>query len=78
MSISLLLEVLNEQRGDFLQKVSALVSVYISDILCRKDLSRKFLFENTEAITLKEEPHDLSRFINLCGLEDDQQNLNGL
>jgi hypothetical protein len=63
------LDVLTELRGDFLHKVSDLVSQHIHDILYRKDLSWKYGFENIDGDTLKKEPLDSPGFIQFCELE---------
>lgn len=63
------LDVLSELRGDFLQKVSELVSQHIRDILYRRDLSWKYVFEKMDEDSLKEEPLDSPRFIQFCKLE---------
>lgn len=63
------LDVLAELRGDFLQQVSGLVSQYIHDIFCRKNLGWKYVFEKMDGDSLKKEPLDSPGFIRLCGLE---------
>jgi hypothetical protein len=63
------LTVLNEFRGEFLHKVSELVSRHIHDILYRKDLSWKYGFEKIGGDTLKREPLDSPGFIQFCELE---------
>jgi hypothetical protein len=63
------LDVLNELRGDFLHKVSELVSQHIHDILYRKDLSWKYRFEKIDGDTLKREPLDSRGFTQFCDLE---------
>jgi len=65
---SLFLDVLKEFRGDFLCKVSELISQHIYEILYRKDLSRKYVFENMDEDHLKQEPLDSSHFIEFCEL----------
>jgi hypothetical protein len=47
------LDVLNELRGEFLHKISDLVSQHIHDIFYRKDLSWKYGFEKIDGKTLK-------------------------
>ncbi|KAJ9634554.1 hypothetical protein H2199_008837 [Coniosporium tulheliwenetii] len=63
------LDVLAELRGDFLQQVSGLVSQHIHDILYRRDLSWKYVFEKMDGDSLKKEPLDSPGFIRFCGLE---------
>lgn len=66
---ALFLELLSELRRDFLRKVSELVSQHIHDILYRKDLSWKYVFEKMDGDTLKKEPLDSPGFIQFCELE---------
>jgi hypothetical protein len=61
--------VLNEFRGEFLHKVSELVSRHIHDIIYRKDLSWKYGFEKIGGDTLKREQLDSPGFIQFCELE---------
>ena len=63
------LDVLYEQRGDFLVKVSHSISEHIRDILHGKEVGMKYIFENMDKITLKQEPLDLSKFIQFYEIE---------
>jgi hypothetical protein len=63
------LDVLSELRGDFLRKVSEAVSQHISDILYRRDLKWKYVFERMDGETLKRERHDSPGLIQFCGIE---------
>ncbi len=65
---SLFLNVLKKFREDFLCKVSELISQHIYEILYRKDLSRKYVFENMNENHLKQESLDSSHFIEFCEL----------
>ena len=58
-----------EQRGTFLVKVSESVSRHVQDILCRKDLRLKYVFETMDNMFLKQEPLDSPAFIRFCALE---------
>jgi len=72
LSVSLFtvfLDVLSELRGDFLCRVSELVSQHIHDILYRKDLSWRYVFEKMDGNSLKKEPLDSPEFIQFCELE---------
>jgi hypothetical protein len=66
---TLFLDVLSELRGDFLHKVSELVSRHIHDILYRRYLSWKYGFEKIDGDVLKKEPLDSPGFIQFCELE---------
>lgn len=68
-TILVFIEVLDELRGNFLRKVSGLVAQHIDDILERRDLDRKYVFEGIEGISLKQEPLDSSSFIQFCQIE---------
>ena len=65
------LDALSELRGDFLQKISESVSQHIPDILYRRDLSWKYVFEKMDEGSLKREPLDSPSFIQFCELERD-------
>jgi hypothetical protein len=67
--ITIFLEVLDEFRGDFLRKVSELVSQRIHDILYRRDLSQRYVFERVDAELVRKEQHDSEKFFLFCGLE---------
>jgi hypothetical protein len=66
---TLFMDVLYEFRGDFLHKVSELVSRHIHDILYRKDLSWKYGFEKIDGDALKKEPLDSPGFVQFCESE---------
>ncbi len=66
---TLFLDVLIEFRGDFLRTVSGLVSQHICEILYRKDLNRKYVFETLDGNLLKKEHLDSNNFINFCELD---------
>jgi hypothetical protein len=66
---TLLHDVLSELRGEFLCRVSELVSQHIHDILYRKDLSWRYMFEKMDGNSLKKEPLDSPEFIQFCELE---------
>jgi hypothetical protein len=57
---------MQELRGDFLHAVSDSISPYIRAIVCREDLSRKYVFENIDSKRLKDEPQDSPGFIKFC------------
>jgi hypothetical protein len=63
------LDVLSELRGDFLCRVSELVSQHIHDILYKKDLSWRYMFEMMDGNSLKNESFDSPGFIQFCKLE---------
>lgn len=63
------LDILSELRRDFLRKVSGLVSAHIQDILYRRDLQWKYVFEKIDGDSLKQEPLDSPGFIQFCELE---------
>ena len=63
------LDLLSELRGDFLRKISGLVSVHIQDILYRRDLQWRYVFEKLDGNSLKQEPLDSPGFIQFCELE---------
>lgn len=63
------LDVVEELRGEFLRKVSDAVSSHIRDILYRKDLSWKYVFEGMDEEALKREKLDSPGFIRFCDLE---------
>lgn len=65
---TLFLDVLVEFRGDFLCKVSELVSQHIQKILYREDLSQRYVFENVDGTALKQEPLNSVKFIDFCNL----------
>lgn len=66
---TLFLDVLIEFRGDFLRTVSELVSQHICEILYRKDLNRKYVFETLDGNHLKQEHLDSNNFIKFCELD---------
>lgn len=66
---SLFLEILIEFRGDFLRKVSGLVSQHICEILYRKDLNRRYVFETLDGDDLKQEHLDSENLMKFCELE---------
>ena len=63
------LDVFSEVRGEFLCRVSELVSQNIHDILYGKDLSWRSVFEKMDGNSLKKEPLDSPEFIQFCELE---------
>ncbi len=60
---------MEELRGEFLRKVSDAVLSYIQDILYRKDLSWKYVFEGMDKEALRREKLDSLGFIRFCELE---------
>jgi hypothetical protein len=66
---SVLLDVLAEQRGDFLAKVSDSISQHIREILHGKDLRLRYTFESIDKQSLKQQPMDSPELIRFCELE---------
>jgi hypothetical protein len=66
---TILLDVLEEIHGDFLRQVGEVVSQRIHDILYRRDLTWKYVFEKIDGDSLKEEPLDFPSFVQFCELE---------
>jgi len=64
------LHVLKELRGEFLRKVSNAVSSHIRDILYKKDLSWKYVFERMDVEVLRRERLDSPGFIQFCELDE--------
>ena len=67
---STFLKLLDESRGDFLRSVSDRIAGYVQEILRGSDLSRKYIFENMDGTSLKQEPFDSSRFVEFCESEE--------
>lgn len=57
------------KHSNDLYKVSSLVSQDSHDILCRRDLSRKYGFQNIDGDSLKKELLDSPGFVEFCELE---------
>ena len=68
-SFKLFLNILVEFRGNFLEKVGKLISLYIPKILKRENLSRKYIFKSINASFLKI-PLDSENLIEYYRLED--------
>jgi len=64
------LHVLEELRGEFLRKVSNAMSSHIRDILYRKNLSWKYVFERMDVEALRRERLDSPWFIRFCELDE--------
>jgi hypothetical protein len=63
------LDILYEQHGDFLVRVSQLISEHIRDILQGKQIGVRYAFEATDRDSLRLEPFDSPKFIRFCELE---------
>ena len=63
------LQVLHEQRGDFLVKVSQSISEHIRDILYGKEIELKYIFKKVDKMALKQEPLDSPEFVRFCEIE---------
>ena len=72
---AIFLEVLSNLRGVFVQQVSDRISQHIHDILFCSDLSRKYVFEEMDEMSLKREPLDSPDFIQFCELEEDRDSI---
>ena len=68
-AITLLIQILNQYRGDFLRNVSKSVSAFISKVLYRRDLEKRFRFESEGVKQIKKEGHDSMRLAELCEIE---------
>ena len=66
-----LIEVLSEYRGAFLEAVCGKVSQIVAAIEDRRNLGKRYKFENIIGATLKKERPDSSQFIEHCELETD-------
>ena len=62
---------LSEYRGTFLEAVCGKVSQIVTAIEDRRDLDKRYKFENITGASLKKERPDSSRFIEYCELETD-------
>ncbi|KAF2240208.1 hypothetical protein BU26DRAFT_573023 [Trematosphaeria pertusa] len=62
------LDVLDEQRGNFIREVATSL-LKIRDILLREDLSRQFEFERVDGESIKKEQLNSSNLIQLCALQ---------
>ena len=67
--LTMFLDILYEQRGDFLVKVSHSISEHIRDILHGKEVGMKYTFENMDKMALKQEPLDSPEFVRFCEIE---------
>ena len=66
-----LIEILSSYRGAFLEAVCDKVSQIVTAIEDRRDLGKRYKFENIIGASLKNERPDSSRFIEYCELETD-------
>jgi hypothetical protein len=65
------IEILEELRGDFLRKVGDAVSDRIQDILQRRDLRRRYVFESIDDHALRKAHFDSADILRACELEPD-------
>jgi hypothetical protein len=65
----MLLDVLAEQRGGFVAKVSDSISQHIGEVLHGKDLRLRYTFEIIDKQFLKQQPMDSPGLIRFCELE---------
>ena len=63
------LQVLHEQRGDFLVMVSQSISEHTRDILYGKEMELKYTFGKVDKMAPKQEPLDSSEFVRFCEIE---------
>ena len=66
-----LIEMLSEYRGAFLEAICGKVSQIVTAIEHRRDLGKRYKFENITGASLKKERPDSSRFIEYCELDTD-------
>ena len=69
--LGVLIEMLSERRGAFLEAVCGKVSQIVTAIEDRRDLDKRYKFESLTEASLKKEPPDSSRFIEYCELDTD-------
>ena len=62
---------LSEHRGAFLEAVCGKVPKIVTAIEDRRDLGKRYKFENITGASLKKERPDSSRFIEYCELDTD-------
>ena len=62
---------LSEYRGAFLEALCGKLSQIVTAIEDRRDLGKRYKFENISGASLKKERPDSSRFVEYCELDTD-------